>query len=85
MFRGEIGARIPLIGVGGISSAKDAYERIKAGASLIQLYTALAYEGPSLISNIHDGLVELLSNDGFGSIAEAVGTDTSELYHYEAA
>jgi dihydroorotate dehydrogenase len=66
--------RLPLIGVGGIASAEDAYAKIRAGASLVQLYTALVFTGPDLISRIKSGLASLLRNDGFGSIAEAVGT-----------
>jgi dihydroorotate dehydrogenase len=66
--------RLPLIGVGGIASAADAYAKIRAGASLVQLYTALVFSGPDLVSQIKSGLVDLLRRDGFGSIAEAVGT-----------
>ena len=67
---------MPIIGVGGIDSPKAAYERIRAGASLIQLYTGLVYEGPALIKWINKGLVHFLERDGFGSIGEAVGTST---------
>jgi dihydroorotate dehydrogenase len=66
--------RLPLIGVGGVASAADAYAKIRAGASLVQLYTALVFEGPDLVRRIKSGLAALLRNDGFGSIAEAVGT-----------
>ena len=71
--------RLPLIGVGGIASAADAFAKIRAGASLVQLYTALVFAGPALVTEIKSGLAALLRNDGFGSIAEAVGTghDTS--------
>jgi len=65
--------RLPLIGVGGVASAADAYAKIRAGASLIQLYTALVYNGPGLLDQIKSGLLELLRRDGFGNIAEAVG------------
>lgn len=65
--------RIPLIGVGGISTAEDAYDRIRAGASAVQLYTAMVYEGPSLGARIGAGLARLLKRDGFASVAEAVG------------
>jgi dihydroorotate dehydrogenase len=71
-------ARLPLIGVGGIASAKDAYAKIRAGASLVQLYTALVFAGPALVSQIKSGLVSLLRRDGFVSIAEAVGTAQGE-------
>ena len=66
--------RLPLIGVGGIASAADAYAKIRAGASLVQLYTGLVFAGPDLIGQIKAGLVDLLRRDGFGSIEEAVGT-----------
>ena len=69
------GGRLPLIGVGGIDSAEAAYARIRAGASLIQLYTALVYRGPRLVGEITQGLARLLAADGFASLAEAVGAD----------
>jgi dihydroorotate dehydrogenase len=67
--------KIPLIGVGGISSAEDAYAKIRAGASLVQLYSALIYQGFGLIPRINDGLSQLLARDGFASVADAVGVD----------
>lgn len=66
---------IPIIGVGGISSAEDAYEKIRAGASLIQVYTGLMYQGPALITRILDGLAALLKRDGFQHMMEAVGCE----------
>jgi dihydroorotate dehydrogenase len=74
-FRKASGAEIPLIGIGGISSAEDAWERIRAGASLVQLYSALVYEGPGLGAKIVRGLSHLMQRDGFSSIAEAVGSE----------
>lgn len=68
--------RVPLIGVGGIASGADAYERIRAGASLVQLYTALVYAGPALVARIKRELASLLRSDGFASVAEAVGAET---------
>lgn len=65
--------RIPIIGVGGIFSAEDAYEKIKAGANLVQVYTGIVYEGPILVKKIKQGLVRLLKKDGFRNITEAVG------------
>ena len=65
--------RLPMVGVGGISSAEDAYAKIRAGASLLQLYTALVFAGPGLVGQIKSGLASLLARDGFASIAEAVG------------
>ena len=67
------GGRLPLIGVGGVASAADAYAKIRAGASLVQLYTALAFEGPALIGRIKTGLVTLLRRDGFTAVRDAVG------------
>jgi len=73
MFRLTRG-RVPLVGVGGIASASDAYAKIRAGASLVQLYTALVFAGPPLVSQIKKGIADSLTADGFTSIAEAVGT-----------
>ncbi len=70
-LRGEL----PIIGVGGIFTADDAYQRIRAGAALIQLYTGFIYEGPGVISRISAGLAARLERDGFSSITEAVGID----------
>ncbi|MEK9673419.1 MAG: quinone-dependent dihydroorotate dehydrogenase [Rhodospirillaceae bacterium] len=67
--------RMPLIGVGGIGSAEDAYARIRAGASLVQLYSAMVYEGPYLAARINDRLAALLKRDGFDCVADAVGAD----------
>jgi len=72
-FRVATGGKIPLIGVGGIATAEDAYARIRAGASLVQLYSALVYEGPGLARRIANGLAELLQRDGFSNVREAVG------------
>ncbi|KHQ52988.1 quinone-dependent dihydroorotate dehydrogenase [Mameliella alba] len=66
--------KLPLVGVGGIGSAEQAYEKIRAGASAVQLYTALVYGGLSLVQEIALGLDALLQRDGFTSVAEAVGT-----------
>lgn len=67
--------RLPLIGVGGIASAEDAYAKIRAGASAVQLYTALVYQGLSLVPRIARGLDTLLAKDGFAHVSEAVGTN----------
>ena len=66
--------RIPVIGVGGVSTAEDAYEHIRAGANLVELYTALVYEGPRVVTRIKNGLLALLERDRLNSISEAVGT-----------
>ena len=69
------GQHFVIIGCGGVFSAQDAYTKIKAGASLIQLITGMIFEGPQLISQINQGLVELLRKDGYENIGEAVGLD----------
>ncbi len=69
------GGTIPLVGVGGIASADDAYVKIRAGASLVQLYTALIYEGPSLVGRIIRGLAARVHADGFKQLEDAVGAD----------
>jgi dihydroorotate dehydrogenase len=66
---------MPLIGVGGVATAAHAYAKIRAGASLVQLYTALVYEGPGLVREIAQGLAVLLKRDGFSSVMQAVGAD----------
>jgi len=71
----HLGRRVPIVGVGGIASADHAYERIRSGATLVQIYTALIYEGPGLAARIIDGLAERLARDGFTTIGDAVGTD----------
>jgi dihydroorotate dehydrogenase len=66
---------VPVVGVGGVFTAADAYRKIRAGASLVQLYTGLVYRGPTIARNINRGLVTLLERDGFESVTEAVGAD----------
>jgi dihydroorotate dehydrogenase len=74
-FRSASGGAMPLIGCGGIASADDAWQRIRAGASLVQLYTAMVYEGPTVARRIAEGLERKLVEAGFASIAEAVGSE----------
>lgn len=74
-FRKATGGAIPLIGVGGIATADDAWARIRAGASLVQLYSAMIYEGPSIARRITRDLADLMRQDGFVSIADAVGRE----------
>ncbi|MEM0950037.1 MAG: quinone-dependent dihydroorotate dehydrogenase [Pseudomonadota bacterium] len=69
------GGEMPLIGVGGVGSAEDAYAKIRAGAAAVQLYTALVYRGVSLVGEIVRGLDDLVTSDGFDSVVQAVGTD----------
>ena len=70
--------KLPIVGVGGVDSGEAAYEKIRAGASLVEVYTALAYDGPALVPRVKKRLAELLKADGFGSVAEAVGVDAWE-------
>lgn len=67
------GGRLPIIGVGGIFNAQDAYDKITAGASAVQIYTGFVYEGPAAVKRINQGLIKLLERDGFKSLGEAVG------------
>jgi dihydroorotate dehydrogenase len=71
----HFGSRVPIVGVGGIFTADDAYQRIRAGAALIQIYTALIYNGPAVVPRILRGLAQRLEHDGFKTISEAVGVD----------
>jgi len=73
----RVETRLVLIGVGGIASGADAYAKIRAGASLVQLYTALVFEGPGLIGRIKRDLAALLARDGFSSVAQAIGVDAA--------
>lgn len=73
-FRAASGGKLPLIGVGGITSADQAWDRIRAGASLVQVYSAMVFEGPGLAARIARGLEALAARDGFARVADAVGT-----------
>ncbi len=70
----ELYGKTTLISVGGISTAEDAYRRIKAGASLVQILSGLIFEGPELVGNVNRGLIELIKADGFENITEAIGS-----------
>jgi dihydroorotate dehydrogenase len=74
-FRSATGGAIPLVGVGGIASAQDAWARIRAGASLVQLYSAMVYHGPGIARSIVRGLETLMRREGFATLAEAVGSE----------
>jgi dihydroorotate dehydrogenase len=76
-FRNASGGELPLIGVGGIASADDAWERIAAGASLVQLYSAMVFHGPDIGRVIANGLAARLKREGFSSISEVVGSETA--------
>jgi dihydroorotate dehydrogenase len=69
------GGKYVLIGLGGVFDAEDAYEKIKAGASLIQIVTGLIYKGPTIVKKINKGLVELLARDGYRNVSEAIGKE----------
>ncbi|KAB1192965.1 quinone-dependent dihydroorotate dehydrogenase [Haloferax sp. MBLA0076] len=66
---------VPIVGVGGVSDAEGAYQKIRAGASMVQLYTGMIYEGPTIARDINRGLLDRLERDGFDSIEDAVGAD----------
>lgn len=74
-FRSATGGAVPLVGVGGIATSMDAWARIRAGASLVQLYSAMVYKGPGIARHITSGLEYLMQRDGFASITEAVGSE----------
>jgi len=71
----DTNGKIPIIGVGGITSGKDAYTKIKAGASAVQMYTRFAFRGPVAVRTVKAELAALLRRDGYKSITEAVGAD----------
>ena len=70
--------RYRIIGVGGVATAEDAYQKIKLGASLVQLLTSLVYEGPGAVKHINEGLIELMERDGVENLADAVGVDVKK-------
>ena len=72
-FYKQLNGTIPIIGVGGINSGKSAYEKISAGASLLQLYTGFVYKGPSVAKDIKRELIQILKTEGLSSIKDAVG------------
>ena len=71
----QLGGKIPIIGVGGVNSGKSAYEKIIAGASLLQLYTGFIYRGPSAAKDIKKELIQILKAERIKNIKDAVGTD----------
>jgi dihydroorotate dehydrogenase len=71
--------KLPIIGVGGIFTAEDAYEKIKAGASAVQIYTGFIYEGPAAVKRINEGLLRLIQRDGHPSISDAIGSERGGL------
>jgi dihydroorotate dehydrogenase len=71
------GGKLPLIGVGGVFTAEDAYEKLRAGASFVQVYTGFIYEGPGMVRRLLSGLEALLRRDGFARVSDAIGRDAS--------
>ena len=80
MYRLTNGA-IPIIGVGGVGSGRDAYDKLKAGASLIQVYSMMVYEGPGVVSRIRKELADILAENGYKSVEDVVGADCEEIYY----
>ena len=78
-MRARLGKKIVLVGVGGVSSGEEAYAKIRAGATLVQLYTALVFHGPSLVARIKRDLLACLARDGFARAADAIGADAVSL------
>jgi len=76
-MHGRLKDAVTLVGVGGISSGEEAYAKIRAGASLVQLYSALVFQGPGLVTRIKRELLQCLERDGFANVTEAVGTESS--------
>jgi len=72
-FYKQLNGKIPIIGVGGVNSGKSAYEKIIAGASLLQLYTSFVYKGPSVAKDIKKELIQILKAEGLNNIKEAIG------------
>jgi dihydroorotate dehydrogenase len=69
-----------IIGIGGVGSGRDAYEKIRAGASVVQIYSRMAYEGPGVVSRIRKDLAEILRENGHSDVSEAVGLDHEDIY-----
>ncbi len=75
--------KVPIIGVGGVSSGQDAYDKIAAGASLVQLYTSLSYEGPPVIMRVKRELASILKEKGFTNVTQAIGCEHATNKHNE--
>ncbi|MDP1419758.1 quinone-dependent dihydroorotate dehydrogenase [Peribacillus simplex] len=74
----QVGQQVPIIAVGGIFTGEDAYEKIRAGASLVQVYTGMIYQGPGIVKSINKRLLELMEKDGFTNIRQVIGIDSKE-------
>jgi len=79
-FYKELKGQIPIIGVGGVHDGKDAYRKLCAGASALQMYTALAYNGPGIVQKVKDELTSLLCDNGFQSVSDAVGVNHHQIH-----
>ena len=84
LVAGEVFGKVPIISVGGIDSAEEAYKRIKVGASLLQIYTAIIYKGPGIVKEINEGLIKFLKKDGFSHISEAIGVEVPKKIEHKA-
>ena len=72
--------KVPIIGVGGIGSGRDAYDKLKAGASLVQIYSMMVYEGPGVVSRIRKELADIIVKNGYKSVDEVVGSSVVDIY-----
>lgn len=72
--------KLPIIGVGGVGSGRDAYDKMKAGASLIQVYSMMVYEGPGVVSRIRKELADIILENGYKSVEEVVGSSCEDIY-----
>ena len=79
MYRLTRGA-VPIVGVGGVGSGRDAYDKLRAGASLVQVYSMMVYEGPGLVSRVRKELADILAENGYKSVEDAVGADHEDIY-----
>ena len=71
---------IPIIGVGGVGSGRDAYDKLKAGASLVQIYSMMVYEGPGVVSRIRKELADIIVENGYERVEDVVGADQEDIY-----
>lgn len=72
--------KVPIIGVGGVGSGRDAYDKLKAGASLVQVYSMMVYEGPGLVSRIRKELADIILENGYKSVEDVVGAEHEDIY-----
>jgi dihydroorotate dehydrogenase len=72
--------KVPIIGVGGVGSGRDAYDKLKAGASLVQVYSMMVYEGPGVVSRIRKELADIILENGYKSVEDVVGAEHEDFY-----